>query len=357
MAEDIEEILLEIDGDQIAEYKKFFDQFDREKKGFIMATQIGRIMEALQVVEHPIKKNAEITLRVLAYTGTGNVLTVQELLKIIGEHIEEEDKGVFQAIATIGIAGVAMSENLGTQMALRVFDGILQYCEVNVRRAVPLALGFLSISNPQITVMETLSKLSHDNDEFVSQNALIGLGLIGAGTNNSRIAQLLRQLSVYYAKEQNHLFLVRIAQGLLYLGKGLVTLNPFHSDNLLMSKISVCGLYTLMFSMLDAKNTILSTRHYMLYSIVTAIRPRMLMTLDENLKPLPVAVRVGQAVDVVGQAGKPRTITGFQTHTSPVILGYNDRAELATDEYIPLSPVLEGFVILRKNPDAGKALD
>lgn len=39
-----------------------------------------------------------------------------------------------------------------------------------------------------------------------------------------------------------------------------------------------------------------------------------------------------QAVDVVGQAGKPKTITGFQTHTTPVLLAYGERAELATDQ-------------------------
>jgi 26S proteasome regulatory subunit N1 len=58
-----------------------------------------------------------------------------------------------------------------------------------------------------------------------------------------------------------------------------------------------------------------------------------------------------QAVDVVGQAGKPKTITGFQTHTTPVLLAYGERAELAAEEYVPLSPIMEGFVILRKNPD------
>ena len=46
----------------------------------------------------------------------------------------------------------------------------------------------------------------------------------------------------------------------------------------------------------------------------------MLLTLDEDLKPLHVPVRVGQAVDVVGQAGSPRTITGFQTYNTPVVL-------------------------------------
>lgn len=58
----------------------------------------------------------------------------------------------------------------------------------------------------------------------------------------------------------------------------------------------------------------------------------MLITLNENLKPLLVHVRVGLAVDVVGQAGRPKTITGFQTHTTPVILATGDRAELATEK-------------------------
>ena len=57
----------------------------------------------------------------------------------------------------------------------------------------------------------------------------------------------------------------------------------------------------------------------------------MLVTFDETMRPLPVPVRVGQAVDVVGQAGKPKTITGFQTHTTPVLLSQGERAELATE--------------------------
>ncbi|EFP11477.1 hypothetical protein GCK72_000297 [Caenorhabditis remanei] len=48
MAEDIEEILAEIDGSQIEEYQKFFDAFDRGKQGYIMATQIGQIMHGME---------------------------------------------------------------------------------------------------------------------------------------------------------------------------------------------------------------------------------------------------------------------------------------------------------------------
>ena len=53
-----------------------------------------------------------------------------------------------------------------------------------IRRAVPLALGLLSVSNPQISVMDTLSKLSHDHDVDVAQGAILALGLIGAGMHS-----------------------------------------------------------------------------------------------------------------------------------------------------------------------------
>ena len=56
-----------------------------------------------------------------------------------------------------------------------------------------------------------------------------------------------------------------------------------------------------------------------------------------------------KAVDVVGQAGKPRTISGFQTHQTPVRLGQTERSELATEEYMSYSHVLEGYVVLSKN--------
>lgn len=57
----------------------------------------------------------------------------------------------------------------------------------------------------------------------------------------------------------------------------------------------------------------------------------------------------------MGQIGRPKTITGFQTHTTPVLIGTKDRAELASDEYEALSSVLEGFVILRKKAPSAAA--
>jgi 26S proteasome regulatory subunit N1 len=119
----------------------------------------------------------------------------------------------------------------------------------------------------------------------------------------------------------------------------------------LFSLPSISGLLITLVSMLDSKSFIFGKSHYFLYYLCLALFPRFLMTLDTDLKQIPVTVRVGQAVEVVGQVGRPKTITGFQTHTTPVLLGYNERAELATEEYLSLVKVLEGFVILKKNPE------
>ena len=316
-------------------------------------------LAALDAIEHPINKYLKLTVEICAYAGTGNVLCIQKLLTVAAEHLEDDEnnplKTSYQDVAVLGIAVVALGEELATEMALRSLDHILQYGEVNIKRVVPLSLGLLSISNPRLTVLDTLSKLSHDQDQQVSQNAVLAMGFIGAGTNNARIATILRNLASYYAKEANHLFLVRIAQGLLHTGKGLMTLSPIQSDGFIIDKISMCGLLTVFHACLDLKNTILGKRHYILYTLACTVRPRMLMTLDEKLNPLPVSVRVGQRVDTVGVAGKPKTITGFQTHNTPVLLAAGERAELSTDEYIPCSNVLEGLVILKKNPDYSAA--
>ena len=171
------------------------------------------------------------------------------------------------------------------------------------------------------------------------------------GTNNARLAGMLRNLSSYYYKDQTMLFLVRIAQGLVYMGKGLMTINPYHTDRQLLSSIALSGILCVLTACLDLRETISGKHHYMLFYLATAMKPRYLLTVDTEGKLLPVSVRVGQAVDTVAQAGRPKTITGFQTHNTPVLLAVGERAELATEEYIPLSPVLEGVVILQPNPD------
>ncbi|KAM0748773.1 26S proteasome regulatory complex, non-ATPase subcomplex, Rpn1 subunit [Meredithblackwellia eburnea MCA 4105] len=307
-------------------------------------------IETLKAVEAPIGKQALVLVDVCSFAGTGNVLKIQEMLNHCHDHLDpEKEDDLHQAMAVIGVALISMGEDVGAEMSIRQFNHLMHYGEPVIRRTVPLALGILSASNPVLTILDTLSRYSHDNDLQVAQSAIFAMGLVGAGTNNARLAQMLRQLASYYNKEPDCLFVVRVAQGLVHMGKGTIGINPFHTDRSLMSPVAVAGLLATVVAFTDANGFIFDKSHWMLYFIVMSMYPRFLITFDESNELLPVTVRVGQAVDVVGQAGKPRTISGFQTHQTPVRLGQTERAELATEEYISYSHVLEGYVVLRKN--------
>lgn len=247
------------------------------------------VIATLGVISEPFRSMATTMVEICAYAGTGNVLKVQQLLHICSEHYEstseksddskdkkdkdkdkdkdkeaaaqkekedrEKDLSSTQAIAVIGIALIAMGEEIGAEMAFRSFGNLLRYCEPVIRRSVPLALGLLSVSNPKLNILDTLSKFSHDSDAEVAHNSIFAMGLVGAGTNNARLASMLRQLAQYHAKDPNNLFMVRIAQGLTHLGKGTLTLSPYHSDRQLMCPVAVAGLLATLVSFLDVKNS------------------------------------------------------------------------------------------------------
>ncbi|QFZ28947.1 putative 26S proteasome regulatory subunit [Clavispora lusitaniae] len=380
------------------------------------------VLDIIDAIEHPINKTLKVLANICAYAGTGNVLQIQSLLQMCsakpksdveeekklaeseedqkkrdggdteaasaqGEasatgdedmedatttttevkeeekeksdsEDEDEEEEIYQGFAVLGLACIAMGEDIGQDMVLRHFSHLMHYGNPLIRRTVPLAMGLVSASYPQMKVFDTLSRYSHDPDLEVSQNAIYAMGLVGAGTNNARLAQLLRQLAQYYSKSPDSLFMVRIAQGILYLGKGTLSLTPFNSERSILNKVSLAALLTVSVSLLDPKSFILSdstteTSHQMLYYLTPAIKPRMLITVDEDLNPIKVNVRVGQAVDVVGQAGKPKTITGWVTQATPVLLSYGERAELENnEEWISLSHTLEGIVILKKAPES-----
>lgn len=180
-------------------------------------------LEALQLVEHPIRKFIEIMIVSSAYAGTGNVLKVQDLMH---ECLSEEK---FSETAILGLALLGSSEEIGNEMALRQLNHILHFSKTDKKKMVPIALAVLSLSNAKISVMDLLFKLAYDTDTEVSYRAIICLGLVGAGTNNSRLADILRKLASYYSREADPLLLVRMAQGLLYLGKGMLSLQPYYS--------------------------------------------------------------------------------------------------------------------------------
>lgn len=265
-----------------------------------------------------------------------------------GEDKENENSQAAElAFAVLGIAMIAMGEEIGKEMSLRHFGHLMHYGSDEIRRSVPLAMGLISVSDPQMKVFDTLSRFSHDADLAVSMSSIFSMGLCGAGTNNARLAQLLRQLASYYSKESDALFMTRLSQGLVHLGKGTLSLDIFN-DAQVLNKVSLASLLTVLVGMMSPE--FMLKNHSLFYYLNSATRPKYIVTLDEEGNPIKASVRVGQAVDTVGQAGKPKTITGWITHSTPVLLGHGERAELETNEYISYTSRIEGVVILKKNP-------
>ncbi|RLU24897.1 hypothetical protein DMN91_002988 [Ooceraea biroi] len=340
---------------------------------------------ALEALPEPYNFASQTMLQICAYAGTGDVLIVQELLRICSETVEgvtsvkttpdntptasccdqrrprsssttskengnqaeesAKDIGLPQAIASLGVGVVGLGEGRENS---RIFGQVGRYGPTPARRAMPLALALSSLSNAEPAILDVLNKYSHDQDADVALNAILALGLVGAGTNNARLATMLRQLAAYYAKNPFHLFLVRISQGLVHLGKGTLSLSPLRFASRVLDHTALAGLMVVLVACLDCRNLILSQSHYLMYCLAVAIEPRWLVTVDENLKNLPVSVRIGQSVDVVGKAGNPKSIVGGHVQTTPVLLCAGEKAELASDQYESLSGVLEGFVILRE---------
>lgn len=250
--------------------------------------------------------------------------------------------------AVLGIAMIALGEDIGKEMSLRHFGHLMHYGNEHIRSMVPLAMGLVSVADPQMKIFDTLSRFSHDADLNVSMNSIFAMGLCGAGTNNARLAQLLRQLASYYSREQDALFITRLAQGLVHLGKGTMTIDVFN-DAYVLNKVTLASLLTVLVGLVSP--SFMLKNHQLFYMLNSAVRPKFILTLNEEGEPLKVNVRVGQAVDTVGQAGKPKTITGWITQSTPVLLNHGERAELETDEYISYTRNIEGVVILKKNPD------
>jgi 26S proteasome regulatory subunit N1 len=245
-------------------------------------------IETLKAIPHQASKQIQVLVEMCAFAGTGNVLRVQTMLQQCGEHLNAKDAAAdseqetekkkaepkqddtFQAFAVLGIALVAMGEDIGAEMSLRQFNHLVRtvflpilwnysvppqmhYGDPVIRKSVPLALGLVSASNPQLPILDILSKYSHDNDLAVALNAIFAMGLVGAGTNNARLAQMLRQLAGYYHKEPDCLFMVRIAQGLVHMGKGTIGINPFYLDRAILNKPAVAGLLATLTAFTDAK--------------------------------------------------------------------------------------------------------
>lgn len=95
-----------------------------------------------------------------------------------------------------------------------------------------------------------MTRLINDSDYSVAECATLALGIVSCGTNNARIAGALRSLSAFKYKGDFH-YILRVALGMLYMGKGLVTISPYRLHGMALRGVSLCGLLTVIVSALN----------------------------------------------------------------------------------------------------------
>ena len=74
------------------------------------------------------------------------------------------------------------------------------------------------------------------------------------------------------------------------MGKGLLTLNPMHSDNFLFSNVSLAGLVTVLYAGSEMKTFFCGNHHYFLYYLVLSMYPKMLITVSSFFFYLILAI-------------------------------------------------------------------
>jgi 26S proteasome regulatory subunit N1 len=84
-------------------------------------------LETLKAIEHPLGKQAEVLVEALSYAGTGNVLKVQKMLHMCNDHLDKDkEDDTFQSFAVLGVALIAMGEEVGSEMSLRTFNHLVR---------------------------------------------------------------------------------------------------------------------------------------------------------------------------------------------------------------------------------------
>jgi 26S proteasome regulatory subunit N1 len=172
-------------------------------------------------------------------------------------------------------------------------------------------------------------------------STILSLGIIGAGSTSSRISKILDQQYSYYHKDPKIFSVMKISQGLVCLGKGLLSLSPLCFDKSTLIPKSIIGLFSTIFMFLDSSSSPLVSSHTYMFFMLCQSCSQKYVVCDEK-----IGIKVGLPVNTVGMVGEPRKISSIQTHVSPVILEEGMRAE--TDAPVCTS-YIEDVLVLKND--------
>lgn len=250
----------------------------------------------------------------LMHIGTGNPKIVDEILT---EAFTGDTDALLESLGLLSSCIVAIGDGIATSLLDRICNSSLLLDSPHLKNIFSLCLALLYPSNPKSEVIEALEKSLSSGES--DSNALISLGIVGAGTRSSRILRILDSNYGNIYKDSRAIASLVISQGLVNLGKGLFTLSPLYYEKAVIADKPMIGLLSMLFLFFD--QSLFPDFSYLSYILTIAISPKYVCGYEGSC-------RVGKPVDTVGLAGKPNKLSGAVIHTLPIILNTSEKAEV-----------------------------
>lgn len=257
-----------------------------------------------------------------------------EASKDISENVDNkfvkmtiEEKKLFKSITYFSIALITLNDLHTRHLAKKIFIDNLPR---DITNTIPLCLALLFPSEPDPEIIDAFSRSINSDNPITT---ILALAIIGAGTNNSQIVQMIEQQFPFHGKNVKILSLLRIALGIVALGKGTLSLTFFVYDKSILLKQNLIGMLGLFFLFINDNPPVLGKHSYLWFLLEQSIQNKHLFLLDKDLNIIRSNVRVGRPVPTAGVAGKPIGISGVVSHVSPVILGCDERAVIDDMSY------------------------
>ncbi|KAG0441963.1 26S proteasome regulatory subunit RPN1 [Dictyocoela muelleri] len=254
--------------------------------------------------------------------------------------IEEYETKSIEAISLLSITLISLCSGNTRKMCARLINAAACTESDEIKSVIPLCMALLYSSNPNVEIIDTLVKNLNSSNLDVVIKTILSLGIIGAGTNNSKIIDVLINHMKYQNRCPKSSIAVTMAISLIKLGKGTLSLNPY-SYKILNPKLFI-GLFSTILLMMD--DNILFNYPFLWYSLSAAINSKVLIAVDENLNPVNVDVKVGSPVEIVGLAGEQKKLSGVQVFQSPAVIGVSEEAEIDDDCFMDR---FEGVVVMK----------
>lgn len=283
-------------------------------------------------------RHGSILIKGFQHVRTGDSAVVESILT---ESFTGETDALLESFGLMSCALVAIGDETCTQMVARIVSSSLMLDSSHLRSVLPLCYSILYPSNPQAGVLDILEKSLNVGETNCVMSTILSLGLVGAGTQSARIIKTLDQQYSYYYKDSKVLATLKVAQGLVSLGKGLLSISPLHFDRTTLVPKNLIGLFSTLFMFLDSSASPLVSSHtYMFFLLCQACSQRYVVCSEK------INMRVGLPVNTVGLVGDPRRLSSVQTQQTPVVLNEKLRAE--TDENV-CSSYIEDVLVLKKD--------